>query len=293
MSSIVRTVFRHEALPARALWWLAADGMASWLRMLRHGLGQSLGGKVAAERAIAKGCALAYTRRYDVLRAAHPELPDAAQGPRAVGLVMGALARTHRNPGAAFALAGVGGAPRGLVEHALGARAIRRLTPRERWEEVAAHLGEVLIGLTRTLPAELPQANAILGRLCFDGGVRYGERAKRAFGLPDTPDSAIEVLRMGEYIFRVNPEHWGKGDTEANTGYLEGTACPWWSAPGWGGMHCGIFGQFQSGISSVFGLRYHLSKTIPKHGGHTCRIDLRPITPVPLRASRDGAALSG
>jgi hypothetical protein len=42
-------------------------------------------------------------------------------------------------------------------------------------------------------------------------------------------------------------------------------------------MHCGIFGQFQSGISSVFGLRYQLTQTIPKHGGSTCRIDLRPI----------------
>ena len=32
--------------------------------------------------------------------------------------------------------------------------------------------------------------------------------------------------------------------------------------------------------SPVFGLRYHLSKTIPKHGGTTCRIDVKPI---PLR----------
>ena len=51
-------------------------------------------------------------------------------------------------------------------------------------------------------------------------------------------------------------------------------------------MHCGIFGQFQSGISSVFGLRYQLTSTIPKHGGHTCRIDLRPLR------KKDGSVVS-
>jgi hypothetical protein len=30
----------------------------------------------------------------------------------------------------------------------------------------------------------------------------------------------------------------------------EGNACPWYSRPGWNGAHCGIFGQFQSGVSS-------------------------------------------
>jgi hypothetical protein len=80
---------------------------------------------------------------------------------------------------------------------------------------------------------------------------------------------------MSEYVFRVNPEHWSGSDGTA--GFLEGSACLWWSRPGWNGAHCGIFGQFQSGIASAFGLRYHLSKTIPKHGGHTCRIDVKPI----------------
>ena len=92
---------------------------------------------------------------------------------------------------------------------------------------------------------------------------------------PDPPKVAMEILRMSEYVFRVNPEHWGESNGTA--GWLEGTACPWFTRPGWNGAHCGIFGQFQSGISSVFGLRYHLSKTIPKHGGHTCRIDVKPI----------------
>lgn len=34
--------------------------------------------------------------------------------------------------------------------------------------------------------------------------------------------------------------------------------------------------QFQVGISSVLGLRNKLGKTIPKRGGHTCRVDLNP-----------------
>jgi hypothetical protein len=89
----------------------------------------------------------------------------------------------------------------------------------------------------------------------------------------------------------VNPEHWGEADEKANKGWLEGTACPWYDAPGWNGAHCGIFGQFQSGISAVFGLRYHLTTTIPKNGGHTCRIDVKPIAPSSLvRAPRVATA---
>jgi hypothetical protein len=70
---------------------------------------------------------------------------------------------------------------------------------------------------------------------------------------------------MSEHVFQVNP-NTGPRVTDRRDG--------------WNGAHCGIFGQPQSGIASAFGLRYHLSKTIPKHGGHTCRIDVKPI---PLR----------
>ena len=59
---------------------------------------------------------------------------------------------------------------------------------------------------------------------------------------------------MSEWVFQVNPEHWSESD--GTSGFLEGTACPWYSRPGWNGGHCGIFGQFQSGIASAFGLRY-------------------------------------
>jgi hypothetical protein len=125
----------------------------------------------------------------------------------------------------------------------------------------------------------MERARPILGDMCFAAGVKYGKKMKRALALEgEEPALAIEVLRHSEYIFDVNPDHWGGSDK--STGWLEGDACPWYTAPGWNGAHCGIFGQFQSGISSVFGLRYHLAKTIPKHGGSTCRVDLKPI---PLR----------
>jgi hypothetical protein len=142
------------------------------------------------------------------------------------------------------------------------------------------HLGELLVVLTEDLPARVPHARKLLGDVCFAMGERFAARVKTAFdlGAPDNaPAAAIEVLRMSEYVFRVNPRHWHEADAAARTGFLEGTACPWYDRPGWNGGHCGIFGQFQSGISSAFGLRYHLARTIPKHGGTTCRVDLKPI----------------
>jgi hypothetical protein len=151
---------------------------------------------------------------------------------------------------------------------------------RDRWEEVTVHLGELLIVLTEDLPTHVPHARKLLGDVCFAMGERFAQRVKKAFGMNDVqnaPEAAIEVLRMSEYVFRVNPKHWHDANAETSTGFLEGTACPWYARPGWNGAHCGIFGQFQSGISSAFGLRYHLAKTIPKHGGTTCRVDLKPI----------------
>jgi hypothetical protein len=174
----------------------------------------------------------------------------------------------------------MGGPARGAAERARAWRLLMPLRTRERWNEVTVHLGELLIVLTRDLPAHVPHARKLLGDICFSMGERFAQRVKVAFELRDpdnAPAAAIEVLRMSEYVFRVNPEHWHDADASANTGFLEGTACPWFGRPGWNGGHCGIFGQFQSGISSAFGLRYHLAKTIPKHGGSTCRVDLKPI----------------
>lgn len=285
---VIRQAFRREVIPAPLMWRLAIDGMHGWNLMLVRGLAEAFGGKEQARTVVARRIGPVFRRRYGLLRQRFAHLPDEVREPGAVGLLMGALYRTHEGAPGAWALAGVGGAARTLRERLTAARLLAPLSARDRWNELATHLGEQLIALTEGLPAEgLASTNAVLGKICFSGGVRYAERTRRSFGLPATPEAAVEVLRMSEYVFQVNPHHWH--ETDDTGGYLEGTACPWYPAPGWSMMHCGVFGQFQSGISSVFGLRYQLTRTIPRHGGHTCRIDLKPIA---LRASKQGPALT-
>jgi hypothetical protein len=272
LQQTTRWLFRHEKLPPTVLWLLVADGMRLWYRALRRGLAPHLGGADRAQATLSKICASVFTRRLGVLRQQNDRLTEDQ-----TGAIMGALYMSPVMRESDWILSEVGGAPNGLTEGLRAQQLLLSMSPKARWEEVSTHLGEVLIALTKQLPAEgLPNANSILGKLCFESGVRYGNQMKKLYQLPQSPDSAIEVLRMSEYLFRVNPEHWGASDPTTNTGYIEGTACPWYTAPGWSMMHCGIFGQFQSGISSVFGLRYQLTRTIPKHGGHTCRIDLKP-----------------
>jgi hypothetical protein len=281
LAKVSREVYRRELLPPRALWWLAAAGMRDWFRVLDKRLTPHL---VLAPRALLADLgAQMFARRGEVLGV------DTAKSPRALALLMSSLYRT--TPRSAWILDGLGGPPRGLVEQARARLLLRRMTPRARWEEVATHLGELLVVLTEQLPAHVPHARKVLADICFDAGAKYAERVRVTLGIPsdppDPPRVAMEILRMSEYVFRVNPEHWS--DSDGKAGWLEGTACPWYSRPGWNGAHCGIFGQFQSGIASVFGLRYHLSKTIPKHGGHTCRIDVKPIG---LRRSHEGETLA-
>ena len=128
------------------------------------------------------------------------------------------------------------------------------------------------------LPREgVEQTSSLLGRLCFDFGAWVSGLIKWIFRMPQTTDGAIEVLRMSEYLFRVNPAHTSGSDAQTGRGFIEGNACPWYDRPGWGGMHCGIFGRFQDGCASAFGLNYRLTTTIPRHGGDVCRIELRPI----------------
>jgi hypothetical protein len=274
LSRVVREMYRREAIPAPVRWALAADGMHAWYAMLRKGLSEPMG-KVAAEQAIAEAAALGYQRRYALLRAAHPSLPG---DPEAPARILGALSLVARRPKQAWVFSALpGGAKVRKRDHLRAEWALRSIGYEARWREVTTHLGEILIQLTQALPKVLPGANAVMGRICFEGGRVTAERLKNAFDLPESPESAIEVLRMSEYVFRVNPEHWSSIDDAAHAGMLEGTACPWFTAPGWSMQHCGIFGQFQSGISSVFGLRYQLTTTIPKHGGSTCRIDLKPL----------------
>lgn len=268
-----RAVYARELLPERALWWLAAAGMRDWYRILGKKLEPHLPNakKQLAEHGI---------RLFERRRAALPSrIRERLEAPRDLALLLGALYRIDGAPKSAWIFEGIGGAAKTIPERLRARLLLSRMTVRERWDEVATHLGELLIVLTEDLPAILPHARKILGDICFEAGAKYAEHAKKLLHFPerssDPPRDAMEILRMSEYVFQVNPEHWGSSD--GTSGWLEGTACPWWSRPGWNGGHCGIFGQFQSGIASAFGLRYHLSKTIPKHGGHTCRIDVKPI----------------
>lgn len=269
---LVREAYRREVLPARVLWWLAAEGMRDWFRVLARELAPRLPDSKAT---LSRLGARMFRRRWDVLRGERGLAGD----DRALALTMSSLYRVTSATKSSWIFDAVGGPPRSIAEHARARLLLARLDATARWHEVATHLGELLVVLTEDLPAELPHTRKILSEVCFDAGAKYARRVKAAFGIPDTPadppSAAMEILRISEYVFRVNPKHWQKSDGTA--GWLEGTACPWYTRPGWNGAHCGIFGQFQSGIASVFGLHYHLSKTIPKHGGDTCRIDVKPI----------------
>ncbi len=286
LERIARETLRRERVPRAVLWLLAADGMSAWYRWLSRGLADHLGGATLSRRVLATVMAQAFERRYQALRRTFPALPDPSSDPRAVALTMRGL---YRGPGARkilWVLDGVGGGPRGPLEQLRAFRLVSALDLRTRWIEVATHLGEILIALTERLPeAGLPNASSLLGQICFEAGVRYGQRARDRWRLPETPASAIEVLRIGEYIFRVNPEHTIEADDVAHTGMIEGSACPWYVRPGWHRMHCGIFGQFQAGVSSVFDLKYRLTQTIPRHGGGTCRVELVQLSRSKTRPS--------
>ncbi|MCA9587260.1 MAG: hypothetical protein KC657_18155 [Myxococcales bacterium] len=270
---LTRQAYARERIPERVLWWLSAAGMRDWYRVLDKRLTEHT---PDARALLVRAATTTFARRVEAL--AEAGLVRASSGREATFLMSG-LYRMDARHRAAWIVSGLGEAPRTARDKLAARRLIARLSVRERWEEVATHLGELLVVLTQELPPHLPHARKILGDICFDAGRKYAERVRRTFSiddpLADAPRAAMEVLRMSEYVFRVNPEHWSESDGER--GWLEGTACPWWSRPGWNGAHCGIFGQFQSGIASAFGLRYHLTKTIPRHGGHTCRIDVRPI----------------
>ena len=287
-----RIIYRREVLPPRMLWWLAAAGMRDWFRTLARGLEPHLG--AGTRPRIARIAAQMFSRRYAHRRTLSPSLHESSDDPRIVPLTMSALYRLHLDTRAAWIFDAIGGAPRGPREWLRAQRLVAAMPVRERWEETTVHLGELLIALTEDLET-FPRSRKILGDLCFESGARYGRFMRRALHLDEDPRVssdpaalAIEVLRMTEYVFRVNPKHWGKSDGATRTGWLEGTACPWFTRPGWEAGHCGIFGQFQSGICSAFDLRYHLAKTIPKHGGDTCRVDLKPIA---VRRAKDGGAL--
>lgn len=287
LARVVRETFRREKIPERTLWWFSAEGMADWFSLCREELAPHVQSRPRdvehCGHLLAEAAAPMFERRYDLLRASYPHLPARKDDPRVVGQLLGGLYRIASYPSARWIFEPLGGAPRTFGEHLRAERMLAPIPLRARWIEVTSHLGELLISMTERMPAHVPRLRPILGDICFAAGERFALRMKRAFELETTPAAALELLRMSEYVYRVNPDHWG--EATHTDGWLEGTSCPWYDAPGWNGAHCGIFGQFQSGIVAPFGLRYQLTSTVPKHGGHVCRIDVRPI---PLR--KKGAA---
>jgi hypothetical protein len=284
---VVREAYRREAIPAPLRWTLAAAGMRDWLALVARSLREPLG-----ERARPVVSAVAeemFRRRYETLRGSHDSLPDPARDPRAPALLMAALYQLPFEPRRAWIFDAIGRPKKREIPRAYAL--LRALDHDARWRETTVHLGEMLIVLTERLPSELPRARQIVAQLCHDMGVAYATRMLRVLELEDdTPvANAIEILRTSEYLFRVNPEHRSAADEATGLGFIDGSACPWWMRPGWQPLHCGIFGQFQAGVCSVFELRYKLTTTIPKHGGDHCRVDLEPIA---LRRSRGGEPVS-
>ena len=293
---ILRQAYKREVLPARVRWWMAAAGLRDWFRFVAKELEPHLGED--ARTAMAELVAEMWSRRYDDVCTRWTWL-DSSADRRAIASWAAGLYRINPRSRGLWLWDGVGGPPLGAAQWWHAHRSIAPASTEDRWQEITVHLGEWLIVLTECLPAKLPRANAVLGDICFRAGVRYAEAVANVMGiahaghrvdriggratLPPNPlvKNAIEILRMSEYLFRVNPTH--ESATEGQGGYIAGSSCPWHPRPGWQRMHCGIFGQFQSGIASVFGLSYHLTKTIPKHGGDVCRIDLKPI---PIRLAR-------
>lgn len=275
LAPVLREVWRRERLPSTVRWTLAASALRDWLRVLRRGLRDPLGDEATATVAGLAGAA--FRRRYDVLRAEHRHLPDA--DPQTIAAVMGGLYQLPLDRRARWILDGTGGAPRGARGWLRSRALLRPLDHDARWRELSVHLGEVLIVVTEELPARVPRARQLVASLCHDMGAAYARRMHRTLDLPaDRPvGNAIEVLRTSEFLFRVNPVHLAAADEAARTGFIDGNACPWWSRPGWQPLHCGIFGQFQAGVCSVYGLKYRLTTTIPRHGGDHCRVDLTPL----------------
>ena len=287
-SQLLRRLHARDPWPAAIRWTLCAVVMRRWLRLLGRTLRKELGD--AARPLVAELAAEVFRRRYAALRAEHPHLPAPDRESRAIARVMAGLDQLPLAPRDRGIFDGLGEPPRGR-EWLDVARLLRPLDVEARWRELTVHLGEALIVATERLPARLPRARAVLADMCFELGQFYGEQMRRVLGLPDdTPvANAVEVLRGSEYLFRVNSVHSAGADEAAGAGFIDGNACPWYPRPGWQAGHCGIFGSFQGGVCAVFGLRYRLMETIPKHGGDRCRVEIKAI---PIRRSATGGTVS-
>ena len=281
---------KREWVPPFLLAGMAAESLGQWYRWLDRAFTDALGNRSDA-RALIRTCARpAFAHRYHALQADFPDLPSPS--PAAIECAMTRIYGPKTAKRIGWIYAADAGAPIADALQDRVTRSLKALSRRGRWDELAVHLGEVLIALTNELPKhDFRRGQAFLGRMCFDAGQRYANRMKAQFSLPNTVASAITVLRMGEFIFQVNQEHRSEANLETNAGLIEGSACPWYVRPGWAAMHCGIFGQFQSGISRAFDLNYRLTQTIPRHGGSVCRVDVVPISEPKSRPKESATAV--
>ncbi len=283
----LRAAFSAESVDPRVLWYLASEGLGAWVRYVERALGDHLDDRHRARAILTAVCGEMFVRRASALPGPLARDMDGAS-PEEVRALFEALYPGPVGRSVRWCLDAICPEAPGMAASLRGWRRVMAMDPRDRWLEVSHHLGELTIVLTERLGEHrVPRAMGWLGDVCHAFGKEVGELTASIFALPPSTESAIETLRMGELLFRVNPEHTSGSDSRAGTGFIEGNACLWYTRPGWGPSHCGVLGRFQAGVSEVFGLRYALTQTIPKHGGDSCRISLVPLL------SRSGASASG
>lgn len=276
----LRASFGEESTQPWVLWLVASEGTAAFVRYLESALGDHLDNRYRARAILTAACGEMVRRRALVLPAlVKQELADGSSID--VRAFFEALYPGPTGASIRWSLEGIAKESPGFAASMRGLRRVNQIDAKARWLEVSHHLGELAIVLTELLPKEnVPRAIGWLGDVSHAFGKDVAELAASLFGMSRTMESAIETLRMGEFLFRVNPEHTsGVGDDE-KPGFIEGSACLWYQRPGCKAVHCGVLGRIQAGISEVFGQTYSLTQTVPKHRGDTCRISM---SPVPLR----------
>lgn len=285
----IRASFAQESLSPTPLWLVASEGTAAWIRTIESALGDHLDDRVRARTIVSAACAEMYRRRRSALAEPLADIVKEAS-PLEQRAFFEALYPGPIGSSIRWSLAGLSETSPGVRKTLVAWRRLNQVPAKIKWLEISHHIGELAIVLTDLLPREnVPRAMGWLGDVCHAFGKDIAELAVSLFDMPLTMQSAIEVLRMGEFLFRVNPEHSSGVGDDKNPGFIEGNACLWVARPGWKPMHCGVLGRFQAGMSGVFGCTYSLTQTIPKHGGDTCRITMAPVS---LRMGKDREAPS-
>jgi uncharacterized protein (DUF2236 family) len=246
----LRASFAEESVQPWALWLVASEGTAGWVRYLEAALGEHLNDRYRARAIMTAACSEMYRRR--TLALAPPLGQTLADGsPTDIRAFFQALYPGPVGTSIRWSLDGIVKESPGPAASMRGWRLASKVDAKTRWLEVSHHLGELTIVLTELLPKEnVPRAIGWLGDVTHAFGKEIAELAASLFGMPHTMESAIETLRMGEFLFRVNPEHTnGVGDDQQ--------------------IHRGVLGRFQAGISEVFGQTYSLTAEPTKPQTHT------------------------